>query len=63
MEAVPITGYHDVPQDDEQSLLKGVFSGSCGASLGHGAAAAVGYGSSKGIRLYHCEKFLGTQVG
>ncbi|KAI5577968.1 hypothetical protein BDE02_09G149900 [Populus trichocarpa] len=44
MEAVPITGYHDVPQDDEQSLLKGVFSGSCGASLGHGAAAAVGYG-------------------
>jgi xylem cysteine proteinase len=48
MEVVPITGYHDVPQDDEQSLLKGVFSGSCGASLGHGAAAAVGYGSSKG---------------
>nr|TKR98455.1 hypothetical protein D5086_0000201920 [Populus alba] len=65
MEAVTITGYNDVPQDDEQSLLWGVFCGSCGASLGHGARApaAVGYGSSKGIDYVIVNNSWGPKCG
>ncbi|CAI0381578.1 unnamed protein product [Linum tenue] len=36
---VTISGYKDVPANNEQSLLGGVFDGHCGTSLDHGVAA------------------------
>ncbi|CAN1810447.1 Senescence-specific cysteine protease SAG39, partial [Linum perenne] len=38
-----ITGYEDVPKNNEHALESGVFRGSCGTDLDH-AVTAVGYG-------------------
>ncbi|CAN1226163.1 Senescence-specific cysteine protease SAG12, partial [Linum grandiflorum] len=41
--AAQITGYEDVPHNDERALIGGVFSGSCGTESNH-AVTLVGYG-------------------
>ncbi|CAN1226165.1 Senescence-specific cysteine protease SAG12, partial [Linum grandiflorum] len=36
--AAQITGYEDVPHNDERALIGGVFSGSCGTESNHAGA-------------------------